>query len=82
MRFQDLRGTRIRGEKRAVSDRATVQMDLSISGLNKGLGLLERAAGQGEIARLGWNLLREDLSLPSAVLYADRLRHNLDWMPR
>jgi D-serine deaminase-like pyridoxal phosphate-dependent protein len=57
-------------------------MDLSISGLNKGLGLLEHAAGQGEIARLGWNLLHEDLSLPSAVLYADRLRHNLDWMQR
>ena len=32
--------------------------------------------------RLGWNLLREDLSLPSAVLYRDRLEHNLAWMQR
>ena len=31
---------------------------------------------------MNWNLLREDLSLPSAVLYEDRLRHNLDWMQR
>lgn len=36
----------------------------------------------GEIAQLGWNLLREDLSLPAAVLYQDRLQHNLDWMKR
>ncbi len=27
-----------------------------------------------------WNLLREDLSLPAAVLYEDRLEHNLRWM--
>ena len=48
--------------------------------LNKGLGFLERALEPNEIARLGWNLLREDLSLPSAVLYEDRLRNNLNWM--
>ena len=28
------------------------------------------------------NLLREDLSLPAAVLYESRLAHNLDWMRR
>ena len=33
-----------------------------------------------EIARLDWNLLREDLSLPAAVFYQDRLLHNLNWM--
>jgi D-serine dehydratase len=33
-----------------------------------------------EIPDLNWNLLHEDLSLPSAVLYQDRLQHNLDWM--
>ena len=33
-----------------------------------------------EIAELGWNLLKEDLSLPCAVLYEDKLRHNLEWM--
>jgi D-serine dehydratase len=27
-----------------------------------------------------WNLLREDLSLPAAVLYAERIEHNLRWM--
>ncbi len=53
-----------------------------ISGMNKGLGLLEHATGPEEIVRLGWNLLREDLSLPSAVLYAEKIRHNLDWMQR
>jgi len=30
--------------------------------------------------RLDWNLLREDISLPSAVLYEGRLTHNLHWM--
>ena len=33
-----------------------------------------------QIASLGWNLLREDLSLPTAILYADKLNHNLAWM--
>jgi D-serine dehydratase len=52
----------------------------SIAPLNKGLGYLERAIHHDEIVFLGWNLLREDLSLPSAVLYEDRLLHNLNWM--
>ena len=33
-----------------------------------------------EIADLGWNLLREEVSLPAAILYEDKLRHNLQWM--
>jgi len=41
---------------------------------------VERAIQHDEVAQLGWNLLREDLSLPSAVLYEDRLLHNLNWM--
>ena len=53
-----------------------------IGTLNKGLGKLERATTAEEIARLEWNLLREDLSLPAAVLYRDKLEHNLDWMQR
>ena len=53
-----------------------------IGALNKGLGALEKAATAEEIVRLGWNLLREDLSLPAAVLYRDRLEHNLKWMQR
>jgi D-serine dehydratase len=51
-----------------------------MTSLNKGLGHLERPVASGEIASLGWNLLAEDLSLPSAVLYEDRLLHNLNWM--
>jgi D-serine dehydratase len=53
-----------------------------IGTLNKGLGTLEQAATPDEIVGLGWNLLREDLSLPTAVLYQDRLQHNLKWMQR
>jgi D-serine dehydratase len=48
--------------------------------LNKGLGSLTTLIEPGQASRLSWNLLREDLSLPSAVLYADRLTHNLNWM--
>ena len=51
-----------------------------VGALNKGLGFFEHAPDAAQIARLDWNLLREDLSLPAAVLYQDRLRHNLDWM--
>lgn len=50
--------------------------------LNKGVGALEGSATPEEIVRLGWNLLREDLSLPVAVLYRDKLKHNLKWMQR
>lgn len=53
-----------------------------ISPLNKGLGVLERPIETSEIASLGWNLLREDLSLPAAVLYREKLEHNLGWMQR
>lgn len=58
------------------------EVDERISWLNKGLGPLENAATAGEIVRLGWNLLREDLSLPTAVLYRDRLENNAKWMQR
>ncbi|HLY40104.1 MAG TPA: amino acid deaminase [Terracidiphilus sp.] len=52
----------------------------TISGLNKGIGYLEQPAGRDEIVLRRWNLLREDLNLPSAVLYQDKLLHNLNWM--
>jgi D-serine dehydratase len=48
--------------------------------LNKGLGKIDRPFASDEIARLGWNLLREDLTLPTAVLYEARLANNLKWM--
>ena len=51
-----------------------------ISPLNKGLGALDQAVETGEIAKRKWNLLREDLSLPAAVLYREKLDHNLRWM--
>jgi D-serine dehydratase len=50
--------------------------------LNKGLGFLEGPVSPGQIAQFNWNLLREDLALPTAVLYEQRLQHNLDWMQR
>jgi D-serine dehydratase len=54
--------------------------DSRIAPFHKGLGSFERPLDPGEIAGLGWNLLREDLSLPTAVLYRDKLLHNLNWM--
>jgi D-serine dehydratase len=67
-----------------LNDRALVR-DVHREGtgsLNKGLGFVARGLEEAAISGLGWNLLHEDLSLPSAVLYAERLRHNLDWMER
>ena len=52
----------------------------AVSPLNKGIGLMYEALEPGEIAGLGWNLLKEDVSLPCAVLYEEKLRHNLEWM--
>lgn len=46
----------------------------------KGLGSLKTAAQTEEIGNLGWNLLREDLNLPAAVLVKPRMEHNLRWM--
>lgn len=51
-----------------------------IGTLNKGLGAMQRPATAEELVHLGWNLLHEDLSLPTAVLYRERLQHNLNWM--
>jgi D-serine dehydratase len=54
--------------------------DRVVHPLGKGLGSLKQAIPVREIPALGWNLLREGLSLPAAVLYEDRLQHNLRWM--
>lgn len=56
--------------------------DSRIAPLNKGLGTIEHPLEPEQIASLGWNLLREDLSLPTAVLYQEKLLHNRDWMQR
>jgi D-serine dehydratase len=65
-----------------LSDKPLIQAaaPAAISTLNKGLGAFNHELDAGGIAQLDWNLLREDLSLPSAVLYEDRLLHNLNWM--
>ena len=55
-------------------------LEASIGRLNKGLGMLSNVLEPGKVRMLDWNLLREDLSLPAAVLYQDRLTHNLRWM--
>jgi D-serine dehydratase len=67
-----------------VSDRKSTRTNHpeEIDALNKGLGFFESVLEETDILGLDWNLLHEDLSLPSAVLYEDRLRHNLDWMQR
>jgi D-serine dehydratase len=58
----------------------TAEASESISHLNKGLGAMHHALSPKELPSLGWELLREDLSLPAAVLYEDKLAHNLQWM--
>lgn len=54
----------------------------AIAALNKGVRWFEGARTIEEIRREGWNLLREDVSLPAAVLDEQKLEHNLDWMQR
>ncbi len=51
-----------------------------VNPFDKGLGALDAPCAPEQIARLGWNLLREDLNLPAAVLSHSRLEHNLAWM--
>jgi D-serine dehydratase len=69
-------------ENQPLSSKNSIQADAlgAIAPLNKGLGSFDLALGATDIAQLDWNLLREDLSLPSAVLYEEKLLHNLNWM--
>jgi D-serine dehydratase len=55
-------------------------VDDLIGSWNKGLGWMDAPMQASAIAAKRWNLLREDLSLPAALLYRDRLEHNLNWM--
>jgi D-serine dehydratase len=53
----------------------------SIDPLGKGLGVVPSASVPLDAAaKLEWNLLDEDVSLPAAVLYGERVDHNLKWM--
>jgi D-serine dehydratase len=54
--------------------------DSRVMSLQKGLGSYDQPIEPEDIAKLEWNLLREDLSLPTAVLYQEKLLHNLSWM--
>ncbi|CAN7507128.1 amino acid deaminase [Trinickia sp. LjRoot230] len=55
----------------------------TIDPYGKGLGTVPSASVPlAEAANLEWNLLAEDVSLPAAVLYAERIEHNLMWMQR
>ena len=51
-----------------------------VSPLTKGIGVLDQPVMPTDIRALKWNLLREDVSLPAAVLYQERVMHNLGWM--
>ncbi|RZT31294.1 amino acid deaminase [Cupriavidus agavae] len=51
-----------------------------IDPLNKALGRMEAPLAPSDAAAPSWNLLAEELSLPAAVLYEERLTHNLSWM--
>jgi D-serine dehydratase len=51
-----------------------------VGSLNKGLGAMEGPLSVPQIVERCWNLLHEDLSLPTAVLYEEKLAHNLAWM--
>jgi D-serine dehydratase len=74
---------KVRWEAASVSTKTlSAIVNDSIHPLNKGLGALAEPVEREEIVRLGWNLLREDLSLPAAVLYEDKVKHNLEWMRR
>ena len=52
----------------------------AIDALNKGIGAADQAFDPRQAAELGWNLLNEDLSLPTAVISKDKLAHNMRWM--
>lgn len=53
----------------------------TIDPYGKGLGSVPSSSvALAHAGNLEWNLLAEDVSLPAAVLYEDRMTHNLEWM--
>lgn len=60
-------------------------VDLLPGGAKTAVERTPQAKGVGQWAlynQPGWNLLREDVSLPAAVIYNARLENNLSWMQR
>ncbi len=51
-----------------------------LTAMDKGLGEISETLNSESIPAQGWNMLREDISLPAAVLYRDKVEHNLEWM--
>lgn len=61
-----------------VVTRAHAPLDACVKGMPGNIGSLPIEAIQHQ----GWNVLREDLPLPLAVIRQDALLHNSDWMRR
>ncbi|SMC27905.1 D-serine dehydratase [Andreprevotia lacus DSM 23236] len=55
---------------------------LPLDPCGKGLGAFATGQTGNNAASLQWNILREDVSLPVAVLREARIEHNLQWMRR
>lgn len=55
-------------------------MVATLDGRTKGLPAGTAPGAPGDFARRGWNVLREDLPLPLALLRASSLEHNARWM--
>ena len=53
---------------------------LVVSALNKGIGPIASPLEPEETIDVGWSLLDEEIALPAAVLYEERLAHNVAWM--
>lgn len=49
---------------------------------HKGLPAAETTISLDDVGTRGWNVLREDLMLPAAVLFESALTHNSAWMRR
>ena len=54
--------------------------EFSLSGLVKGVPQGIAPFPLREVGAKGWNLLREDLPLPAAILKASAIAHNEEWM--
>jgi D-serine dehydratase len=55
-------------------------MSESFDTLGKGLGPLSDNVSHAKASTLEWSILREDVSLPVAILREARIEHNLQWM--
>jgi D-serine dehydratase len=53
---------------------------LVVSALNKGIGPIASPLEPEETIDVGWSLLDEEIALPAAVLYEEKLAHNVRWM--